>query len=593
MSNISPVKDLDFFATKEALKAHLKNQVQFKDYDFEGSNMSVLLDVLSYNTFYNNFYYNMAISEMFLDSAQQRNSIISHAKELNYLPRSRRSSVAIVTITIFKTFGNVIDAAGATNFPKIPKDTSLTGKCGDTSFTFLTDKDLTAYGAYSTGTLTRKYTLENVSVYQGRMITETLTTTDTTLSNSWIDTTSLTLTVNDEEYLYKTDIFGVKSTDKVFYLQPEEDGKYSVQFGQDRFGANPPTTANILATYRICNGPDADGVVAFAVKSIENATATITSTSNGGAYEESTESIRSFAPKAVQVQDRAVTKNDYEILLTTRFPNIQAISVYGGDEVVPPQYGKVIISVDVTGGDGAADFDIASFKEYLKDKTPLTIEPVFVDAKFLYVDAVVNVVFDSNTTSVSHAAIQSKVTDAIIAYQTKFLNGFNLTLHQSRLAAVLDAVDTSIVSTGIFTQPIIEFVPVVTYVQNPSFSFEAALVQPYVFDEDIGFVDYKPAVKTSRFTFEGALVTLQDDGNGRIMAVTAGSGAESVFKRNIGVLDYDTGYLRLSNFIVDSYEGASIKFTANTVKKDVKAPKDRIISIRPQDIVVNVTSLTE
>ena len=179
MANISPVQNLDFFETKTALKNYLSNQDRFADYDFEGSNMNVLLDLLAYNTFYNNYYYNMAISEMFLDSAQERNSMISHAKELNYLPRSRRSAKAVVTFNI--------TATQSSNFFVIPKDTKISGKCGNVTFTFLTEKAYTAVTTQvATDPLTpRLYTIANVEVFQGRLITETLDISDTTLSNTF------------------------------------------------------------------------------------------------------------------------------------------------------------------------------------------------------------------------------------------------------------------------------------------------------------------------------------------------------------------------------------------------------------------------
>ncbi len=585
MANISPVQNLDFFATKTALKTFLKNQDRFADYDFEGSNMNVLLDVLSYNTFYNNYYYNMAISEMFLDSAQQRNSIISHAKELNYLPRSRRSSMATVTLNITATQDS--------NYFTIPANTALTGKCGNVTFTFLTDKTNTAIRNANTNT----YTITGLNVFQGRIINETLPMSDTTISNAWIDTRSLYVTVNGEEYVQKSDIFGVTATQKVFYLQPEEDGKYSLQFGENKFGAQPDSNDVVVASYRICNGNDADGVKSFTINQniggASSISVAVTTPSTGGFLAETIDSIRTFAPKALQVQDRAVTKSDYEVLLRNRFPNIQAISVYGGDEVIPPQYGKVIISVDVTGGQGAADFEIADFKEYLKDKTPLTIEPVFVAAKFLFIDTVVNVVYDPNITTKSAAQIRSEVIASIISYQTTNLNDFNKTLRQSRLSATLDALDNSIISSDIFAQPVIEIKPTLSIVQNPAFSYESTLVQPYAFDATTGFSSFTPAMKTTKFTIEGTLVTLQDDGKGAIMAVTAGTTVEGVFKRTVGTIDYTTGAIKLSNLIFDSYEGDAIKFTANTVNKDIKSPKDRIISIRNQDITVNVTQLTE
>ena len=590
MANISPVQDLDFFETKTALKNYLSNQDRFADYDFEGSNMNVLLDLLAYNTFYNNYYYNMAISEMFLDSAQERNSMISHAKELNYLPRSRRSAKAVVTFNI--------TATQSSNFFVIPKDTKISGKCGNVTFTFLTEKAYTAVTTQvATDPLTpRLYTIANVEVFQGRLITETLDISDTTLSNKMIDTRSLYVEVNEEEYVYKTDIFGITATDKVFYLQPEEDEKYSLQFGQDKFGKQPTAGDTITAKYRISSAEEANGVTSMTSSGLAgaaNVSIVVTTPSNGGLSAETVESIRAFAPKALQVQERAVTTRDYEILLRNRFPNIEAISVYGGDEVDPPQFGKVIISVDVTGGEGAADFEIASFTDYLKDKTPLTIEPVFVPAKFLFVDTVVDVVFDPNITTKSASQIRSEVTSAITAYSTASLADFNKTLRQSRLAATLDAVDNSIISSSIFASPIIQYVPVLNTVSNPAFSYETALVQPYAFDATTGLSGFTPAVRTTKLTIEGTLVTLQDDGAGKMMAVTASTSSVSVFKRSIGTINYTTGAIKLSNLIVDSYEGGAIKFIANSVAKDIKAPKDRIITIRGEDITVNVTTLTE
>jgi hypothetical protein len=386
----------------------------------------------------------------------------------------------------------------------------------------------------------------------------------------------------------------VGAEDKVFYLQPENDGKYSIQFGQNKFGVQPTITDSIIATYRVSSGPSANGVQSLTLGNFGGASSisvTLTSQTNGGTLAEDIESIRKFAPKALQIQERAVTKRDYETLLRARFPNIQAISVYGGDEVDPPQFGKVIISVDVTGGEGAADYEIANFRTYLRDKTPLTIEPVFVVAKFLYVNQVVKVVYDANLTDKSAAQIQSEVNAGIIDYNNKNLNDFNKTLRQSRLAAYLDGLDVSIVSTDIVSKPIIEYVPVLNFATSPSFSFETALVQPYPFDASLGFDTFKPAVESTKFTVDGTLVSAQDDGQGNIMLVTAEADALSVFKSSVGTVDYTTGAVKLSNLNISSFQNNAIKFVANTVDKDIRPPKDRILVIRGQDITVSAQPL--
>ena len=584
MADLSPITNLDFDETKEALKTFLRNQDRFQDFDYEGSNLNVLLDVLSYNTFYNNYYYNMMISEMFLDSASQRNSVLSHAKELNYMPTSRRSSAAKATITA------VVPNLDS-NYFNIPANTKFIGRCGNKTYNYLTDK---AYTAERSGTDNNVYIVRDVDLYEGRMITETLNIVNTTLSNEAIDTRSLTVTVNNEIYTYRADIFGVTATDKVFYLQPENDGNYSIQFGQNKFGVQPTATDNIVAKYRVSSGPSANGVNSLTIGNFGGATSitvSITTNASGGAMAEDIESIRTFAPKAAQIQERAVTKRDYETLLRSRFPNIQAISVYGGDEVDPPQFGKVIISVDVVGGEGAADYEIANFKNYLKDKTPLTIEPVFAVAKFLYVNSQIKIVYDPNLTSKSPSQIQSEVNAGIIAYQNTNLNDFNKTLRQSRLAAFLDRLDNSIVSTDIVSKPIIEYLPTLGVATSPSFSFESSLVKPYPFDEATGFETFTPAVSSTKFTVEGTLVSAKDDGQGNIMLVTGDTSVESVFKSSVGTINYDTGAIKLSNLSVDSFQNQTIKFTANTVDKDIRPPKDRIIVIRGEDVNVTVTPM--
>jgi len=526
----------------------------------------------------------MAISEMFLDSASQRNSVLSHAKELNYLPRSRRSSALKCDISFSMT------ESYSSNFLTIPTGTTFSGRCGNKTYIFLND---TAYVASRTSPTVFQVT--NVDLYEGRKINEILSIANTTLSNEWVDTSSITLTVNGNVFTYKSEIFGVAAADPVFYLQPENDGKYSIQFGQNKFGFQPTITDVITVSYRICSGPEANGVNSLTLPSAFGGASsnniTVTSQSASGYYAEGVESIRTFAPKALQVQERAVTKRDYEVLLRSRFPNIQAISVYGGDEIDPPQYGKVIISVDVTGGEGAADYEIANFKNYLKDKTPLTIEPVFVSAKFLFVDTNVTVVYDPNITTKSTAQIKTEIEAAILAYEVTYLGDFNKTLRQSRLAATLDAVDNSIISSDIVAKPIIQYVPVLNIASSPSFTFDDALVKPYAFDVATGFTSFKPAVSTTKFTVEGTSVKMQDDGLGNLMLISSDSEATRVFKANVGSLNYTTGAVKLSNLIVDAYEGASIKFTASTVNKDVKTPKDRIISIRAEDITVTVTPL--
>lgn len=579
MARLVPYDNVDFLNIKASLINHLKNQDRFKGYDFEGSNMNVLVDLLSYNAYNNMLYYNMSIGEMFLDSAQVKNSVVSHAKELNYLPRSRRSSGAIVDL--------VITATQNSNTFIIPKGYKFIGRCGSVNYTFITTKSYAA-----TRTTGNNFEAKDVGIFEGRVINEVLTPTQSQLSNAYIDSRSIEVTVNGEAYTPQTTIFGVNELDRVFYIQPELNDKYSIQFGDNLFGRQPQTTDKIIATYRVSSGAEANGVASFSCNAEAIGASTIVvkpqGISVGGADTESIQSIRKYAPKALQVQDRAVTASDYEILLKTRFPEIESISVYGGDEADPPQFGRVIVVVDVKGRDGAAESELGLYKDYITPKSPLTIEPIFKQAEFMYGNLDVQVTYDRNDTLFSTAALEGLIRDQISTYSATNLNKFKARLPLSDLGYNITSTNAALISTSITAHPIIDYKPPLGTLENPTFNFAQALVKPYAFNEDNGLTNYKPSVKSTAFTIEGTLVELQDDGNGTIQALVANTNARSIFKRNIGTVDYDKGVIALKGITVDSYEGNAINIIVNIEGSDIVTPKDRIFRLRQSDITVNL-----
>ena len=583
MSDFTPINQLDFFEMKESFKTYLQAQDRFADFNFEGSNLNVLLDVLAYNTFYNQYYNNVVISEMFLDSAQNKNSVVSHAKELNYLPSSRRSSYATINLTIL--------ADQESNFFQIPRYTKFNARCGDKTYSFITEQE---YIAERTSGNT--FIINGVIVYEGRMVEEAVSIDNPILSNSNIDTTSLRITVNGVEYIQKGDIFGVTSSDKVFYLQPEEDSRYSVQFGKNTFGVEPISTDVILANYRITNGAEANGVTSISIanrtlnQALSIATV-ITVFSDGGRDEETLDSIKMFAPKAQQIQERAVTKKDYDVLLRRRFPNINSVSVFGGDELDTPQYGRVVIAVDVANGEGATASELSAFREYLKDKTPLTIEPVFVSTKFLNVGLDVKVKYDVLKTPKQANQIRTLIYDAIMSYADKNINGFNARYPSSQVANLIDAIDVAIISTEIESSAIIDYTPPIGLRESPTFEFNNALYQPYPYNADNGLSTYQSSLTSTVFTIDGEQVYLQDDGVGIIFAVKSNVATTSIHKRNIGTIDYATGKVSLSSIIFDGYEGDTIRLSVKTANDDVISQRDRILQIRQKDINVVVDSV--
>lgn len=594
----TPFTELDFFQVKENLKTFLKGQAQFKDYDFEGSNMNVLLDILSLNTHQNNVYNNMMFSEMFMDSTQLRENALSHAKELNYLPSSRQSSRAVLDVSLA-----VSDPANGPATVTIPKGTRFRSVCGTRTFTFITDRNRVVRRQ------SNFYRIFDLEVFEGREITEYYLVDNSApapyiINNENVDISSVKVEVRDNtnqnsaknEFVAVNDIFGVQTTDRVFYIEPHFDNLYKISFGRDKFGQEPINGNVIEITYRVTVGDEGNGASNFsAIDTVDGYTVNMnnaqTAKAVNGAERESLEDIKFFAPKSIQIQERAVTESDYEVLLKQRFPNIQTISVYGGDQANPPQYGKVIVSVDVLGSEGAGSAEIVEYKRYLQDKTPLTIEPVFVEPEFLYVDITANISYDARLTTKTSDDIRDLVKTTITDFSDEVLNKFNTTMRQSRLTNRIDTSDPSILGTDLVARPVIEYVPVLRDVGNPTFEFGDTLTQPYILNEDIGFDSYSPAFSTSRFTMDGTDVTLQDDGQGNVIAVTASSSNKRIFKRDVGTIDYSSGIISLINFSVNAFDGAAIRFIANTSNKDVKSSKNRILVLRPDDITITTTAV--
>jgi hypothetical protein len=585
-----PINELDFAAVKDQFITFLKTQSQFKDYNFTGSNMNVLLDVLSYNTYMNNFYTNMAIGEMFLDSAVLKNSVVSHAKELNYLPRSRTSARAVVNLSI-----NAPTETSQTI--TIPRFTEFTSTFQGSTFTFITNE---VYAARRTNGST--FVATNVEIFEGEILTnfekdgfflDDQNFLRCNLTNDNIDTSTIEVYVDEvatedrNQFLYTPDIFGVTPTSKVFYLDPYFDDRYSIYFGRNIYGEQPGLDIDVKVQYRVCSGAEPNGVSRFGTSFLQSVTVTTVEAAAGGAERETIDSIKYFAPKSLQIQERAVTAKDYEILLRQRFPDIQSASVYGGDELDPPQYGRVAISVNLQGEGILSNTNKNAYIRFLSDKSPLAIEPVFVDPEFLYAETIVDVSYSRKLTTKSTQQLETLIRSAIANFKEINLDDFGAVFRSSRLSSIIDDVDDGILSNSLCINPIIEYKPALNLTLNPKFKFESQLVKPYPYKAANGFIDFKPSIVSTTFTYRGILSKIQDDGAGNIQIISASSVNTEILKPNIGTVDYTTGEVRLINFAVESFTGSAIKIYAATTAVDILSPKSRILTIRDEDIIVN------
>ena len=591
--NIS-ITELDFFAAKDALKNYLKGQTQFRDYDFDGSNMNVLLDVMSYNTYMNNFYTNMAYSEMFLDTAQTRQSAISHAKELNYLPRSCISSAAKVQIDISPN--------DAPSFIIIPKGTKFTGRTGNTAYTFSTDR------SYTVTQVDGLYCVSNISIYEGKHITEYYTATSGTtqrfiLNNTDVDTSSISVAVRasaaagavSTEFTRKDSIFGVISTDPVFYIQPTDSDSYEITFGKDVFGKQPVVNNVIEVSYRISSKTAPNGIRTFTSENIAGYPVTITTIakSDGGTDRESIESIRFFAPKSIQIQDRAVTESDYEIILKNQFPEIQAISVYGGEELTPPRYGRVVVAVDVQNAEGVSENSKNAYYTYLKERCPIGIEPIVISPEFMFLNVDAKVYYNTKTTAASESDIRVAAKAAIVAYSTNNLSDFRKTFRFSKLGYDIDKSNANILSNDTEVLAIIPINPVLNTATSYTLNFKNILITDHLLTDNESIADHKPAIKSSQFTYNGKTAFIQDNGAGVLQILRTTSTGFVYLNRNIGSVNYVTGQIIITNLSVSAFIGAEIKIYGRTASKDIAAPKDRIITIREQDINITVYGVRE
>jgi len=590
--------NLDFEALKQSFKTHLSSQTAFKDYDLDGSNMSVLMDLLAYNTYINTFYMNMVASEMFLDTAQLRASVISHAKQLNYTPRSFRSAAAVVDIDV--TPSTSVTAV------TIPRGTSLTSKVGSNTYTF-TVNDNIVITSQTGGT----FTAEDVTIYEGSLVTDTFIYNSTSdqqrfiISNPTVDTTSIRVYVTENNagtvrtYTQANTYIGADSTSEIFFVQAAENDLYEIVFGNGVQGRMPSHGAAISVVYRVCSGELPNGCYIFssdgAIDGHTNVLIKTISVAEGGGVHENTESIRKNAPRYYQTQERAITAKDYQTLLQLAYPEITSIYVFGGEEANPPRYGKVLISLDLADSTGISEGRRLEYERYLKERSPITIDPVFIDPEYLNVIVNCNVTYNINTLTVSETDLRSAVQTNLRVFNEQNLGDFKTTLRYSKLVQYVDSVNSSIISND---------TELIVYKDlNPTLNSDAPLsvqlVNPLeIINSSIANVDfYKHSVWSTYFSYRGTpKCRLEDDGVGNLKVVVVPAGGvdyEHEFVATVGTVDYETGTINISSGLnVTAYEGSSIKIKAYTRSRDIAVLQNNIIRIKDSDIFVTLEGET-
>ena len=543
--------NLDFDQIKTSIKDYLRANSNFSDFDFEGSNFSVLIDTLAYNTYITAFNSNMTVNESFLDSATLRENVVSLARNIGYVPRSRAAAKAEVSfsVTINDQQTSTLD---------LEAGLVCVGSANDSNFIFsIPERVVTTVDS------NRNATFNNITVYQGSFLQKSFIVDGSLdqrfiLDNSYIDSSTIVVRIRDSvndasegrEYQVADNILNIDSTSEIYLIQEVQDEKYELLFGDGYFGKKLDNGNVIDVSYIITDGKEGNGAANFTFSGrfkddqgkIEVPTNSITVTTNqnaiNGADIESVDSIKYFAPRIYSSQHRAVTARDYEAIIQNIYPNTESVSVVGGEELDPPQFGNVVISIKPRNGDYISDFDRSTILSKLKQYSLSGINQQIIDLKVLYVEIDSAVYY--NTTQVTNVNdLKARITNTLTSHKTSNINKFGGRFKYSKICQLIDNVDDAVTSN--ITRIIIR--RNLKALINQSAQYELCFGNKFHYNTE-GF-----NIKSTGFKIAGSNETYyftdvpKEDGKGTISIVKDSSedGTYKVITKSAGTVDYIKG----------------------------------------------------
>ena len=582
------ITDLDFDSVKDNFKTFLSQQNSFTDYNFEGSGMSVLMDLLAYNTHYLAFHANMLANEMFIDTALTRSSAVSHAKALGYLPSSAKASTAIVDITVTgvpTSQASLVMAAG----------TIFTTSVNDVSYQFVTIGDHTA--SSTTGT----FVFSEISIYEGTRVRYTYTVNSSNLEQQFIipatnvDTGTLIVTVQTstgdvttEVYTLNTDYTILNTTSLIYFLQEIENGQFEVYFGDGVNGKKPIDGNIVILDYVVTSGSLADGASAFTATSTIGGYSDISviasgGSASGGGDAETVDSIKFNAPLKYAAQGRAVTPDDYKTIVPSVFTNIKSIQCWGGEDNDPPIYGKVYIAIRPNTGTSLTNTTKISIVTSLKKYNVASIVPEIVDAEILYLVLGINAKYNSTLTDKEKSDIKALVETSVNSFNTNNLQKFDSVFRHSNLLKAIDDSDTSILSSTTTLKLKRIITPTINAITKYTIGFNNAAYHPaaswaQTVVESTGF--YLDGNSNEQF--------IDDDGSGNIRTFyLLGGTTKTITNAEAGTINYNTGEVVLTSFNI----GATTN-TNGTIDVTIKPDSNDIIPVRQQVIEIDTVATT-
>jgi len=594
------VANLDFTEIKSSLKEYLRSNSEFTDYDFEGSTLSTLLDVLAYNTYYTAFNANMVVNEAFLESATLRDNVVSLAKQIGYLPKSSVAPTAVMNIAAdFSTENNI------PSIVKLPRGSQFLTRINGTTYSFITAKD------YVVGLNTQSIAnFTDVEIKEGNYVLETFTFNGAipqrfVLQNPGIDTGTLKVTIRPTfnstsvvEYRLAENIIGYDSTSQVFFLQEGEDERYEIIFGDGILGKKLETNNYIEVSYITTNGASANAARVFSYGAVledstgasdyaPSITLTTTTAASGGETLESIDSIKRNAPKFFNSQNRAVTADDYESIIRRIFPAIADIVCYGGEDASPPEYGKVKIVIKPAYSSTLSQYTKNLISTDLKKYAVVSVTPEIVDPSITYVELNSNVYYNKSQTTLNKSELKAEVISGLTNYRsTSDLEKFNGRFKYSRIVGIIDATDTSITSNETSIKLRKDFVPVLNTVTQYEICYQNLIKSGCS----------NPSVQSSGFVVAGYpsdVVYLADDQKGGIYLYKIDPTTQERFVLNAqqGTVDYEKGEVMLNrlNIIKGSYDDERIELRVIPSNKDIYAYREAYLSVDLQSSVFLIT----
>lgn len=583
------VSELDFDTIKTNLKTFLQGQSEFSDYDFEGSGLSVLIDLLAYNTHYNGVYTNLAVNEMFLDSASKRASVVSLSKMLGYTPRSAVCARATVNVSI----------TAPTSSPSVatlPAQQPFLTTVDGVSYVFYNLEDVTVARSSS-----GSYTFSNLQIVEGTPLSFKYTAASGVryiIPNANIDISTLSVQVQEsstsdvyETFTRAEDLTAVTDATKVYFLKEIDDGLYEITFGDGVLGVAVDTGNVVTINYFVSSldAPNSANIFTYNGLSVlgSNLSVTTVGAASNGASPEDISSIKFNAPRLFAAQNRAVTPDDYKALIYSKFPAAQTVSVWGGEDNNPPVYGKTFICVKPKDASKLTNQQKELIStEILNPRSVVSITPEIVDPEYFNIKVTTFVHYNPKETSKTASQIETIVKNAILDYDEKELQKFDGVLRYTKLTGIIDQADPSIVNN--ITRLMVR------HPHSPQYGVNAQYVLNLInpISQDGG--KQGEVFASTGFYIPGSTKVhyLDDDAAGNIRLYYLNSNLDKVFvNRTQGTIDYEKGLVQVNGLNITSLDGAYFEWQVKPESYDIVSALNQIVQIDPT--ILSVTAIAD